>query len=272
MKVTDINIPGKWRIINQDKVKEIAKSFEAVGQLNAILINNNNELVAGRHRLEAVKVLGWDEVEVKIAETDDELKLELINLDENLCRQDLTPIERAQQIARQVEIYNTLNPDASKRGGDNRIVKPTKSAIAAVATKLGVSTSTVKRNLKTAKALNTNIQLTAQESPAQITIPTLKQETQDNEALLYEAPARPSIAEQIRLKQQGITEVLPPAIIKKQLTPSQVGKKLLADSVVATNLFRKLFSTLNASQEDLQLLEDFSNHVIDLININYGEN
>jgi len=67
------------------------------GALRGRMKNDKVELCYGHRRLAAVKNLGWKEVEVEIAElTDEEMAVQ--NLAENLQREGLTDIEKAESI------------------------------------------------------------------------------------------------------------------------------------------------------------------------------
>ena len=47
------------RNTQQRNVEELARSIAAVGLMNPITVTQDNTLIAGLHRLEAVKLLGW---------------------------------------------------------------------------------------------------------------------------------------------------------------------------------------------------------------------
>jgi ParB family chromosome partitioning protein len=55
-------------------------------------------LVAGRHRVEAMRVIGKDPIAVRIADFDD-IEAQLWRISENLHRNELSALERAEQIA-----------------------------------------------------------------------------------------------------------------------------------------------------------------------------
>ena len=147
-----------------DNVRKLAKSISEVGLLNPITIDREYTLVAGLHRLEAVKMLAWTEIECHIISLDGLLS-ELAQIDENFVRSDIPTIERNDMVLRRKEIYETLHPDA-KSGGDRRSKKaveknrsakctfdppPVKSFAEDTAEKLGVDSSTVRRRVQAAK-------------------------------------------------------------------------------------------------------------------------
>lgn len=109
------------RAINPDAVSALVDSIGAVGLINPIRVRASGdgyELIAGAHRLEACKALGLAEVTCVVV-TDDDLHAELAMIDENLCRADLSPSERAHQTARRKAIYQELNP-STRSGGDHK--------------------------------------------------------------------------------------------------------------------------------------------------------
>src|SRR5690606_27712287 len=72
-------------------------------------------LVAGATRLAAVKMLGWEHVEALEIKGDD-LDAELVEIDENLMRAELSPSERAAHLARRKAIYEEKNGKAKAKG------------------------------------------------------------------------------------------------------------------------------------------------------------
>ena len=60
--------------------------------------------MAGLRRLTACKVLGWTEIECNIIEIYD-IDIELAEIDENLIREDLTALQRAEQLQRRKWIF-----------------------------------------------------------------------------------------------------------------------------------------------------------------------
>ena len=98
-------------LLNAITVRRVQKSDEACGAY---------EVIAGMHRVEAFRHLGRQTIPAMILEVDD-LRAELMLIDENLCRNDLTPAERASAQARRKAIYQQIHPE-TKNGGDRRSV------------------------------------------------------------------------------------------------------------------------------------------------------
>jgi N6-adenosine-specific RNA methylase IME4 len=110
LSVKDIQVNKRKRKLNVDKVAGLAESFELLGQLEPITITSKNGqyvLLAGWHRLEAAKLLGWEKIRAQLFEGD-ELECELVEIDENLTNNDLTVLEQGEQLERRNEILEAM--------------------------------------------------------------------------------------------------------------------------------------------------------------------
>ena len=160
VSIREIKVNSGRRNTEPESVKALAKSISEVGLLNPITITADNTLIAGRHRLEAAKLLGWTEIECTVCDVSG-LQAELAEIDENFVRVNLSPIEFGDLLLRRKEIYEELHPEA-KHGGDRKSeeiktakckLDSAKSFVKDTAEKLGVNPSTVHRELQTAKNL-----------------------------------------------------------------------------------------------------------------------
>jgi ParB family transcriptional regulator, chromosome partitioning protein len=106
-------------------------------------------LIAGLHRLEAVRRLGLAEIEAHVV-TLPELQRQLAECDENLCGTKLTPSERALFTRRRKEIYEALHPETRAHvaggHGKHRSAADNLSFAEDTATKTGVDARTVRRD------------------------------------------------------------------------------------------------------------------------------
>jgi ParB family chromosome partitioning protein len=73
MKIADIKIGNRFRRDLGD-LQTLAKSIEEIGLLQSIVVNQNNELIAGQRRLEACKTLDWNEIPTTIVDLEDIVK------------------------------------------------------------------------------------------------------------------------------------------------------------------------------------------------------
>lgn len=114
VKIADIKVGERKREVDAKKVKLITKSINAVGLISPITVNSKLELIAGNHRLEAFKTLGKTEIPARIIDVN-ELQAEMIEIDENLVRNELTELEKSEQLERRKELYEQLHPEATKK-------------------------------------------------------------------------------------------------------------------------------------------------------------
>ena len=116
-----IKVSLKNRKVNPDKVKELADSILKIGLINPITITSNNTLIAGQHRLEACKSLDYSEIECNVIESEDKLQIDLIQIDENLIRNDLTVLEQCDMLNLRKKIYETMYPET--KHGKNQFTR-----------------------------------------------------------------------------------------------------------------------------------------------------
>lgn len=104
IEIDKIIIRKRHRKVNHTKVAELAESINQVGLINPITLNGRT-LLAGAHRLEAYKLLGFDRIPYSPCgiNGDDDTNT-LIEIDENLFRNELSAAEKAQHISERVEI------------------------------------------------------------------------------------------------------------------------------------------------------------------------
>ncbi len=109
----DVHVSHDRRTPSPDRVASVARSMKEVGQLNALTVNEDHRLIAGRTRLEAAKLLGWKDILCNVIDVD-KLHAELAEIDENIERSNLTTLEEAQALAKRKAIYLELNPDTAQ--------------------------------------------------------------------------------------------------------------------------------------------------------------
>ena len=107
IKITDIKIGKDRRRIRQETVKGLAASFEILGQLNPIHVDEFDNLITGGHRVEAAKLLGWTSIEAAVLEFEED-KAELAEIDENMQRANYDALEFSQQVARRKKCWERL--------------------------------------------------------------------------------------------------------------------------------------------------------------------
>jgi N6-adenosine-specific RNA methylase IME4 len=121
IKLTDITVPpNRMRRLRPEKVDEIAESFRQRGQIQPVVVRQNGagglELIAGLHRLRGAAKVGWDYIRTEVREGIDADAAELIEIDENLIRADLSDAERTMHTARRKELYEKVHPETTQGG------------------------------------------------------------------------------------------------------------------------------------------------------------
>lgn len=91
-------------------VSKLEESIRTVGLISPLIINEENILLAGGRRFQALLNLGQTEIPV-IRYTKGELEQELLSIDENLVRKDLNSMEMEAHLRRAKELYEAINPD-----------------------------------------------------------------------------------------------------------------------------------------------------------------
>ena len=165
VKIEEIKVNPGRREATPEAVQELADSMKQVGLLNPITLTADHTLVAGLHRLEAAKLLGWAEIECNVTDLEG-LPAELAEIDENFIRTNMTPFELSKLLKERKTIYETLHPEAkagvaqaaamNKAKGNNvscKMQTTTKSFLEDTAELLGVHPSTVARQLQIAENL-----------------------------------------------------------------------------------------------------------------------
>ena len=158
--IFQINVNAGRREADPEAVQKLADSISKVGLLNPITVDQEYTLIAGLHRLEAAKRLGWTEIKCTVSNLEG-LQAELAEIDENFVRKDLSDDEFRELLLRRKEIYESLHPE-TRHGGDRKSkkIKSAKCALDSApsfiedtAEKLNVHPATVRREIQTAKNL-----------------------------------------------------------------------------------------------------------------------
>jgi ParB-like chromosome segregation protein Spo0J len=113
LPIEKIRLRPDARSIEAATVLGLTESIATVGLINPIrvrAVDDGWEVIAGAHRLAACANLGLVEIGADVV-ADNDLLAELAMIDENLCRAELSPADRARQTARRKAIYIELHPE-----------------------------------------------------------------------------------------------------------------------------------------------------------------
>lgn len=145
-------------------VTGLVASIEEVGLLQPIVVTDGLRLVAGRHRLEAYRKLGRSVIPARVV-TLSEIDAQLAEIDENLARNELTALERSEQLAKRKALYEAKHPETKhgakigKTSGKGRPIEAAESATSVpsfsvdTAAKTGLSARTVRQDVQIANDL-----------------------------------------------------------------------------------------------------------------------
>ena len=160
--VDDVVVGARKRPLNVEKVAGLQASMAEVGLLQPIVITERYGLVAGRHRLEAARRLGWGTVAARIAPLDG-LRAELAEIDENLMRNELTVLEQADHLLRRSEILEALGERAQSGWNGNRYERVGGATVAPprttadLAAEIGFSERSSQERLQIARGLDDEV-------------------------------------------------------------------------------------------------------------------
>jgi len=177
----------RLRRIRDDKVQALVESIQEIGlqspiSLRAVPCNegvptpgcykgHTYHLVAGEHRLQACKVLGWKEIPAFILEADDAI-CRLWEIDENLVRAELSELERAEHLRERKFWYEQLHQETKNGGnhgnqhtGGKKRQNDTLSFCQDTAEKTGLDRRTVERSVHRAEAIAPEVKEAIRDMP-----------------------------------------------------------------------------------------------------------
>jgi len=153
--VDSVIIGQRHRGVDKERVAALAESIKVLGlqQPISVYVDETDAayLVAGLHRLEAARKLGWEEIDALFLRMNP-IEREMWEIAENLFRVDLSKEQRDEQIRRYVELLKAREERERKLSSkmDNNSKKPIgrpESVITKTAKDTGLSRQTVSRAL-----------------------------------------------------------------------------------------------------------------------------
>jgi ParB family chromosome partitioning protein len=119
--IDKIEVRARLRELDEEALPQLQESLSERGLLHPILIVFEDRgdgprpvLVAGLQRLEAGRRLGWHQILCQVIDAPD-IERELIEIDENVARVDLSPATQAIYLGRRCELYELLHGPAKAR-------------------------------------------------------------------------------------------------------------------------------------------------------------
>lgn len=156
IRLSDIRVGKRLRKVDPDWVDAMAMSMDKIGHQTPVLVAKRGDhfiLVAGAHRLAAVKKLGSETISASLVEGTN-LELRLYEIDENLLRRELSELDRAAFLLERKMVWEQLHPETAKgkAGAASRWLQATNLSFASdAAEKLQLSVRSVQRAIKRMK-------------------------------------------------------------------------------------------------------------------------
>jgi ParB family chromosome partitioning protein len=152
--IADIVIGDRLRSVDAAWAEAIATSMHGTGQHQPIRVVKQKKgyrLVDGLHRLEAKRQLGEAAIRAEIIEASP-LEAKLLEIDANLIRRELNPLDRATFLAERKAVYEELHPETKHGSQGGRGGKcnenDTMSFSKETAEKIGLSPRSIERAVR----------------------------------------------------------------------------------------------------------------------------
>lgn len=270
--INDISVDPGRREAQQERVEKLVKSMGELGLLNPITIDKKHTLIAGLHRLEAAKLLGWVEIECTVSSLEG-IHAEMAEIDENIVRNNLTGRELGKLLLRRKKLYELLYPE-TKRGGDRKSSKikarnshfdPVLSFAEDTSKTLNMSKRTVQERIQTAKNLTPEAERILDGMDKEVSnstalkISRLKPEQQTEAAGLLASKKIRSIAEYHPAQQeepagQGAADGKPQE--EADDTEPDVHTPPAGETIRGSALFREIVADLKNADKDFSCTPD----------------
>jgi hypothetical protein len=129
---------GERRREDLGDITGLAESLKKYGLLHPIIVDEDLTLIAGQRRLEAAKLLGWTEIDVRYKTDLSEKEKREIELEENLRRKDLTEYELSKEMVRKAKeiapIISSKLDEKDPRGRKSQMGAPKEDIAKAIGT------------------------------------------------------------------------------------------------------------------------------------------
>jgi ParB-like chromosome segregation protein Spo0J len=125
-------------------VAELAESFRLIGQICPIIAYRQIDGVAvlsGNHRIEAARILGWEQVDALILDGDADFRT-LIQLSENLHRRALSVLDKSEHLAAWIEIVGRKAAQLAQPAGG---AQPANRYLSKTAREMNITREEVRR-------------------------------------------------------------------------------------------------------------------------------
>jgi len=146
---------------DEKKIEQLSESIRLLGLINPIVIDDDNFLIAGERRLRAVKLLGWSDVDVRFFNDISDWEKLVMELEENIQREDITPTNEVLAKKRFHDLYQDKYGKTHKLGGRKGGWK-----LEDTAQLLGISVGKLSQDIQLAVAIEKNPDLGKEKTKA----------------------------------------------------------------------------------------------------------
>lgn len=199
--LADIEAGNRLRPISEAGVESLLASIAETGVMkDAIHLRRKKAgvlvLIAGGHRLEAAKRLGWETIEAKVwTDVTDDWSM-LMEIDDNLAGAEMCALDNAIFLARRKEVYERLHPEA-KRGAMGNLASrgmltdtmSVSSFATATAEKFGLSERHVRRMIAAGSKMSPKDVQMLRAAPQAVSLADLMEISKADPAARYDAVA-----------------------------------------------------------------------------------
>jgi N6-adenosine-specific RNA methylase IME4/ParB-like chromosome segregation protein Spo0J len=239
--------------LRPDIVEKLTESIDSQGLLQPIVVqpdenHDTYKLIAGRHRLEAMKRLKQDDISATILEGISALDAESAELMENLIRQDLTATQKSLHFARLMEIAEikfkmksgrqSVENDSSLKLCDETVSGNRANSAIAVARDTNRSAGAVERDARRVKSIADIAQVVETSLDSGVELDALAQLSPDVQTdLIKRAAAGENVSARTELKKQKRAEKERELGQKQQAFPTGKYSVIYADPPWAFKTF-----------------------------------
>lgn len=151
--LTDILIPDRLRPLDEAHAKSLAVSIKRRGLLHPITLRKTPPatkgfkpwiLTAGYHRLRAHEILGLQEISGFEFDADG-ASAQILEIEENLHRYDLSPIDRAIFVQKRRELHEQQYGEIKRGGAKGKRISLWSDELGEIADRIGLSERMLKR-------------------------------------------------------------------------------------------------------------------------------
>jgi hypothetical protein len=155
--VDRVTLGSRLRPLDEARVRDLAASMAIQGLLQPIVVTRSSLLLAGAHRLAAARLLGWPRIPVIVLDVPPGPAAALVEIDENLVRNDLTVLEQAEHLVRRDTILRELGLRAPSHRPPKGATVAGFTRTADVAAQAGLSERAVQGRMQIARALPADV-------------------------------------------------------------------------------------------------------------------